>query len=258
MGTLCVGAATAAEEIKIAGTGAALGTMRQLAGTFSKQNPDVKVTVLPSIGSGGGIKAAAKGAIAIAVSSRPLKEDERGLGLVESEYARTPFVFVVSTRSRLTAITTANVADLYAGRTQTWSDGSRIRVVLRPVGDGDSDQMKIMTPGMAEALTQAEQVPGIAFAMTDQDAANDLERIPGAFGSIAFAVIKSENRSLRPLELDGVAATVQNAAGGSYPHYKRLYLVTQAKPPAAAQRFVAFLHSPRGVEILARNGNWTP
>lgn len=255
---LFAGEATAAEEIKIGGTGTALGTMRLLADTFSKQNPDVKVTVLPSLGSGGGIKAAAKRAVDIAVSSRPLKEDERRLGLMESEYARTPFVFAVSTKSKVTAITTGQIADLYAGRTQTWPDGSRIRLVLRPVGEADTDQIKKMAPAIAEALIHAEKIPGTPFALTDQDAASTIERIPGAFGPTTLALIKSEDRSLRALELNGVAATVQNAAGGRYPHYKRLYAVTHAKQAAAVQRFIAFLRSPAGVEILVRNGHWTP
>ncbi len=250
--------ATAAEEIKIGGTGAALGTMRLLGETFSKQNSDVKVTILPSLGSGGGIKAAAKGAVDIAVSSRPLTEDERRLGLMESEYARTPFVFAVSTKSKVTAITTGQIADLYAGRTQTWPDGSRVRFVLRPVVEGDTDQIKKMAPAVAEALIHAEKIPGTPFAVTDQDAANDIERIPGAFGATTLALIKSEDRSLRALELNGVAATVQNAAGGRYPHYKRLYLVTHAKQAAAVQRFIAFVRSPAGLEILVRNGHWTP
>jgi phosphate transport system substrate-binding protein len=74
------GKAAAAVEVKIGGTGNALGTMREVAKAYSKRNPGAKITVLPSLGSGGGIKAAADGAIDIAVSSRPLKDDETKVG----------------------------------------------------------------------------------------------------------------------------------------------------------------------------------
>jgi phosphate transport system substrate-binding protein len=253
-----VRAAPAAEEIRIGGTGNALGTMRLLGEAFARQNPGATVTVLPSLGSGGGIKAAANGAVQIAVTSRPLKEEERGLGLVESEYARTPFVFAVSANSRVSALTTAEIANLYAGRTQSWPDGSRIRLVLRPAGDSDSEQIRRMSPEIAVALGHAEKIPGTPFAMNDQENANDLERIPGAFGSTTLALIKSEQRSLKALELDGVAVTVQNGTTGRYPHYTRLYLVTQPNQSSGVQRFIAFLRSPDGVAILTRNGNWAP
>src|SRR6185503_5838146 len=125
------GEASAAAEIKIGGTGNALGTMRALGDAYSKRNPGAKVTVLPSLGSGGGIKAVADGAIDIGVSSRPLKEEERQLGLVENEYARTPFVFAVPAKSKVIAISSGQLADLYSGRTEAWPDGNRVRLVLR-------------------------------------------------------------------------------------------------------------------------------
>jgi phosphate transport system substrate-binding protein len=48
------------------------------------------------------------------------------------------------------------IADLYSGRTEAWPDGTRIRLVLRPVGDGDSQQIRKMTPAIGEGLTHAE------------------------------------------------------------------------------------------------------
>jgi phosphate transport system substrate-binding protein len=252
------GQATAADEIKIAGTGAALGTMRQLGEAYSKRHPGAKIAVLPSLGSGGGLQALAKDAIDIAVTSRPMNEEFRKLGLVEREYGRTPFVFAVSTKSKVTAITLGQVADLYAGRTPSWPDGSQVRFVLRPIGDGESEQLRKMSPRMAEALTRAEKIPGTPFAVTDQESADSLERIPGSFGVITLAVIRSEHRSLRALELDGVAPTVENAASGRYPHYKQLSVVTRAEPSAATTRFLAFVRSPDGAAILVRNGHWLP
>ncbi len=249
-------AAPAAEEIRIGGTGSALGTMQLLADAFARRNPDIKVTVLPSLGSSGGIKAAIQGAIDIGVSSRPLKADERGLGAVEVEYGRTPFVFAVSAKSKASEITLTRLADIYAGKIKSWPDGSQIRVVMRPVGDVDTDLIKSLSPAIRQALSEAEKRPGVPFAVTDQDAADDLEKIPGAVGPTTLSVILSEKRSLKALRLDGVEPTPGNAAAGRYPHHKTMFFVTGGKPSAAAQRFIAFARSGAGREVLARSGHW--
>jgi phosphate transport system substrate-binding protein len=70
-------AAAQEQSLKIGGTGTTLGTMRLLGAAFEKANPGVSVTVLSSLGSTGGIKAATAGAIEIGVSARPLSEAER-------------------------------------------------------------------------------------------------------------------------------------------------------------------------------------
>jgi phosphate transport system substrate-binding protein len=249
---------TAAEEFRIGGTGTALGTMQRLAEEFTVTNPDIRVTTVPSLGSGGGIKAVLAGAIGLAVTSRPISESERKLGAVETEYARTPFVFAVSTKSKVTAITSAELADIYAGKRVTWADGGPLRIVLRPAGDVDTEMVKNVSPAIRGALVAAEARPGAQFAVTDQDAANNLEKIPGAIGPSSLALIVSEKRALRALKLDGAEPTPMNAASGAYPYHKRLFLVTGAKRPAAVERFVAFVRSTAGRKILARNGQWIP
>src|SRR5665647_1766445 len=98
------GNSSAAQEIRIGGTGAALGSMQLLGAEFSATNPDIQVTTVPSLGSGGSIKAVLAGAIGLAVTSRAMNESDRKLGAVEMEYARTPFVFAVSTKSKVSAI----------------------------------------------------------------------------------------------------------------------------------------------------------
>ncbi|OGA33924.1 MAG: hypothetical protein A3G80_00255 [Betaproteobacteria bacterium RIFCSPLOWO2_12_FULL_62_13b] len=248
----------AAEEFKLGGSGAALGTMQRLAEEFTAGNPDIRITSVPSLGSGGGIKAVVAGAIGLAVTSRPLNEGERKLGAVEMEYARTPFVFAVSTQSKVTAMTSGELADIYAGRRVTWADGSPVRIVLRPASDVDTEMVRNISPEIRSGLAAAEARPGVRFSVNDQDAANDLERIPGAIGPSSLALIVSERRALRALKLDGREPTPTNAASGAYPYYKRLFLVTGAKRSAAVERFVAFVRSPAGRKILAGNGQWIP
>lgn len=252
------GGAAAAEELKIGGTGAALGGMRLLGEAFAARNPDIKVNVLPSLGSSGSVRAVLQGAIDLAVASRPLNDRERKSGAMEIEYARTPFVFAVSTKTNVTATTLDQVADIYAHKIRKWPDGRNIRIVLRPAGDSDSDQMKSMSPTLKEALLETEKRPGMAFAVTDQDAATGIESIAGAIGPSTLALITSEKRELRALKLDGVEPTVKNLGSGAYRHYKTFYIVTGPKTTATARKFAAFVQSQGGREILSRSGHWVP
>ena len=254
---LCGAAAVAhAQEIKVGGTGAALGTMQLLAQAYARVQPDAKITVLPSMGSGGGIKAVLAGAIQLGVSARPLTEAEAKAGAAAFEYGRTPFVFATASTNKVTGITTQNLVEFYAGKVEQWPDGSRVRLVLRPIGDSDSETIKSMSPAMRDAKSAAEQRKGMVFTVTDQETATSIEKISGALGPSTLALLLSEQRPLKALALDGVAPSVQTMADGSYPLYKDLVLVTGPKTPAAAQAFVAFVRSPAGREILQQTGHW--
>jgi phosphate transport system substrate-binding protein len=248
----------AAAEFRIGGTGAALATIRQLADDFMARNPDIRITTAPNLGSGGGIKAVVSGAIGLAVAARPLDESERKLGAVETEFARTPFVFAVSANSTLSAITTAEIADIYAGKMAVWADGSPVRVVLRLHSDSDTENVKSISAEVRRALMQAEARPGVQISVSDQDAADALERIPGAIGPTSLALILSEKRALRALRLDDKEPTLKNTAAGAYPYYKRFFLVTGPARAEVVDRFIAFVRSPAGRQIIARNGQWTP
>lgn len=256
MSAALAAAAAHAEEIRIGGTGAALGGMQLLAQAFSKLQPDVQIKVLPSMGSGGGLKALMAGAVHVAVSSRPLQEAELRAGLVAQEYARTPFVFAVGSGSPLKSVTTADLVDLYSGKTETWPDGTRVRLVLRPVGDSDSELIKSMSEAMRRAKSAAEERKGLAFTVTDQDTASAIEKTPGGLGPSTLALILSERRALRPLLLDGVEPSVDNIAQGRYRLVKSLMLVTGPTSPPAAQAFAAFARSPAGRQILQSSGHW--
>jgi phosphate transport system substrate-binding protein len=245
-----------AQEIKIGGTGAALGTMQLLGQAYAKTQPDARVTVLPSMGSGGGIKAVLAGAIQIGVSSRPLSEAESKAGAVAVEYGRTPLVFATAASSKVAGITTQNLVDFYAGKVEEWPDGSKLRLVLRPIGDSDSETIKAMSPAMREAKSVAEQRKGMVFTVTDQETASSIEKVSGALGPSTLALMLSEKRTLKALALDGVVPSAQTIANDSYPLVKQLLIVTGAKTSPEAQAFVTFVRSAAGREILQQTGHW--
>lgn len=249
-------AAARADELKIGGTGTGLATMQLLAQAYAKQDAATRITVLPSLGSGGGIKAVLSGVIQVAVSSRPLKDTEVRQGAVGVPYGSTPFVLATAASNPVASLSTKELVDIYAGRIEQWSDGQRIRLVLRPVGDTDSEMIKSISAEMREAKTAAEQRKGMPFAVTDQDAADALEKTSGALGPTTLAQILTEKRRLKALALDGVAPSPETIANGRYGLKKELILVTGPKATPAARQFVAFVRSPTAQEILRQHGYW--
>jgi phosphate transport system substrate-binding protein len=245
-----------AQDIRIGGTGAALGTMQVLADAYAKERPGTTLTVLPSMGSGGGIKAVLAGAIQVAVSARPLSEAEVKAGALETEYGLTPFVFATGAGNAAVGITTQELVDIYAGSREQWADGTRIRLVLRPVGDSDSETIKNISPQMREAKNLAEQRKGMLFTVTDQDAAASLEKAPGSLGPSTLALILSEKRPLKALALNGVVPNAKSLADGSYPLFKRMSLVTGPGAGAETLAFVSFVRSAAGRKVLEQNGHW--
>ena len=248
-------AAPAAAKIRIGGTGGALATMQILADAFKKIPPYATVVIIPSLSSGGGIKAVLAGAIDLGLTSRPLQDAERAQGAIAADYARTPFVFATAAHATVAALSTRELVGIYSGEQKNWPDGRPLRLVLRPDSDSDTAMVKSLSPAMDRAVTAAHAREGLISALTDQANASSLETIPGAIGTSTLAQIISEKRTLQALALNGVTPSLKTLADGSYPYYKTFSIVSTAKTPAPAQQFVAFVRSAAGQQILEQNGH---
>lgn len=244
-----------ADSIKIGGTGSGLGTMKLMAQEFNQRRPDAKLTVTPSLGSTGAIRAVLAGAVDIGVSARRVTAEEESRGASTRAYARTPFVIATGAKNHSRGLTLAQLVQIYSGELTRWPDGGLIRLVVRPDADSDIVLLRAFSTEMNSAITAALARKGLRMADTDQDNAEALEKLSGSLGTTTLTQIVTENRVLRPLALDGVNPTLQSLAAGRYRHFKTLYLVTGRKPSPLAMDFVAFIRSPSGHAVLARSGN---
>ncbi len=246
--------AQAAETLRIGGTGSALGGIQRLADAFMSQHPDIDVIVLPSLGSGGSIKALIADKIEVGVSARALKAEEEDAGLVEREYARTPLVFTTRTDTAADGVTLDQVEGAYRGDLANWPNGSRLRLVMRPASEADTEFLRTLSPAMDKAIDAAIDRDDLFVAINDQDNAKALEDIRGSLGVISVGQMRSENRTLKPLTLDGKAGTIVALRAGTYPYAKHLYAIVGPAPSPAAAAFVAFLFSAEGGRLLTEAG----
>lgn len=246
------------QSVRIGGTGSALGVMQMAAEVFKKTHPEAKFTFVPGLGSGGGRRALLGGAIDIALTAKARSDAEKVRGAVVVLLGRSPLVFATAKSNPAAKLTTDELVAIWAGKTTTWPDGSRLRLILRPERDSDTDVLKSISPAMERAVKQALSREGMKIAVTDDESAEAIQSTPGAMGTAVLALLLAERRSLKPLSINGVAPTTQANANGSYPYYKSFYAVTTSKAAPGSEEFVAFLTSAAGQQVLSQLGIWMP
>ena len=245
-----------ADTLRAGGLGASTQLLPILFASFAGTQPGSGSTieVIPSLGSSGGLRALAEGALDIAVSGRPLNAEELKQGMKAVVSMRSPFVMVTSHRDP-NGLKSSEIAGVFGAPKSVWVDGSPIRVILRPKSDTDTSILGGMFPGMVAALEAARARHDVPVAATDQDNATAAERIAGSLTGSTLTQIKTEQRSLRLVPVDGMAPTVEALENGSYPFSKTIYFILPAKPNPRAEGFMAFLQSPAGRAALREHGN---
>lgn len=252
---LCFLPATAfCGSLKIGGTGASLGPMTHMAQAYMEQFPNDSVVVLPSMGSGGGIKALIAGKIGLSLSGRPLKDKEIKLGLQQFVYAKSPFVIAVSKTNPIDTISESDFESILVGEKQQWPDKTPVRLIMRHKRESDTEFLRSISPSIEKAVEVALLRKGVLIAVTDQETGGLLEKLKGAIAPTTLTQIISENRNSKALTIGSLGPSVQNLQNGSYPFTKTFRLITPKEPSEIAKRFKNFIFSKKGHEILNQNG----
>jgi phosphate transport system substrate-binding protein len=251
-------------KLIITGSGSDIGAMRRMADGFQKKHPNVAIDVLPSIGSTGGIKAVKEGRIDIGLSSRPLTPEERSMGIIEEPYGRTPFTFAVQESNPANGVTLTEIEDIYAGKRRTWPDGTPIRLILRPWRDSFSVYLASINPRLKSASEKAHSIPGVFVGTTDQEAAEQIEKTPGSFGTTCSSLMAVEKRRIKALSVDGAAPILSNIAdgvhvsAGKYPYTMTMSLVYKRdNDKGEVKDFIKFVFSKDGRKLLSECGHVT-
>lgn len=248
-------------KLVIMGAGSSIGPMKQIADGFQRKHPDIAIDLISGIGSMGAIKAVLAGRVDIGLTSRPLTPIERGMDLIATPYGRTPFIFTVQGSNPTDAVTFTEIEHIYAGSRKVWPDGRRVRVVLRPLHADSALFLSGIDLRLKSASEKAYATPGVIIAMTDQEAAEQIEKTPGSFGTTDASLLALEKRKIKALSVDGVFPYLFNIpdgidiSTGKYPYVISMSMVYKKDNDTGAVRdFIAFVFSKNGRKILAACG----
>jgi phosphate transport system substrate-binding protein len=244
-----------AQPLIAAGSGVNLGITRLLAKAFMSDHPQITIEVPGSIGTKGAIAAVADGAITFGLISRPLKDEEKSLGLVARPYARVPIVVGAHPTVADDETTFQDLCDVYRGTKTRWKDGNEIIVQTREPSDSGILVLEKEIPGFKEAYAESRQANRWSVYFTDQDANRALSTTRYAIGISDLGMIATEHLEIKVLRLNGIVPSPENLVSGQYPLSRDLsFLYREESLPEEARAFLDFVRSEEGGNILRSNG----
>jgi phosphate transport system substrate-binding protein len=246
-------AAQASDVVRASGTGMGLGFMHRVQAAMNTAEPSIDLQVLPSLGTPGGLRALADGAIEIAMTGRALTTEERAAGIVERACLVTPLVFVTS-RAKPEDLSLARLPEVISATAPVWPDGSALRAILRVRSGTENTYLAASVPGVAEAFTAAYLMPGVLITRTDQDNADLAQHTVGSLAYMTLLQLASENLELRALSIDGVTPSAQTLEDGRYPLALRMCLATLSQPSRATRDVIGFVNSSAGHALMRELG----
>ena len=238
----------AAEEITIVGTGSGVAILGAIGEAFSQANPDVKIILPESIGTGGGIKAVGRDEFLLGRVARELQEKEQPYGLTYVAYAKSPVVFFVNKSVSVTNLTAQQVLDIYSGTVTNWKEvggnDANIRVVQRQEGDSSLDVLLAAFPGFKELVVTEKAKTTFSDPETEDTVLNTENVI--AYGS--YSNVKALD--VTTLTIDG-----KHPTDADYPYVGTLGLVyKEANHTGSIKKFVEFATSDAAHEVITSAG----
>lgn len=237
-------------KLDIAGGTAHIPVMEEAAKRIMKAWPDVRITIAAG-GSGAGARKVAEGLVDIGNTGRPLSDEEKaaGGGLESFPFAIDGVAVTVHPDNPVTGLTAAQARDIFAGTTTNWNQiGGKEAAINLFTRDEASGTREVFWKVLLEKGPIADQANVVASNGAMKVA---LSKDPNAIGYVSMGHV---DQTVKAIELDGVAATRENARSGAYPVVRRLFMNTRGKPSELAQAFIDYICSAEGAAICEDNG----
>jgi phosphate transport system substrate-binding protein len=226
----------------------------------------LNITVATQGGSAGGISQLGSGQIDIAMSSKPLADGDRSAH-PDADFVLTQIgadaVGVIVTKEVADAgvknLTAAQVRGLFEGKIANWSEvgGPDLEVFVydKEPGRGTREVLDKYLYGDKKAPPPPKS-DNFSIVGGNLETRNKLKSTPGAVAPLSTGFIEGHN-DLAVVTLDGIAPTPENIASGKYPMARPLYLITDGEPEGESKKFIDYILSAKGQEILPRHGYLT-
>jgi phosphate transport system substrate-binding protein len=251
---LMSGVAFAGSSIVIKGSTTVLPIAQGTLEAFMKKNPQVQMS-LSGGGSGEGIKALIDKTADIATSSREIKKEEvelaktKGINPVANVVANDAIVPVVHPKNKVKNLSIDQLSQIYQGKITNWKevggDDLKIVIISRDSSSGTFESWDHFVMKKAKVSPRAQMLASNGAIVT---------AIAKNRYAISYLGIGYVNKSVKPLQVNGVTASVASALSREYPLSRELYMYTDGEAKGDVAKYIGFVKSPEGQKIVVKEG----
>jgi phosphate transport system substrate-binding protein len=241
--------------LRVVGTGAMNPLVAQLAAAHNARKPALAVVVEPAVGSGGGVRAAADGAVDLGMVSRPLRAEEQRWGLVVTPVALDAVVVAAHRAFQPDRVTREELLDLYRGGVEVLADGTPVTVFLREREESANAALGAWVPGFLGVMDELYGSRRWRVLYHEDSLAESIAITRGSLGVLSLGAVVASGGSLKPLAVDGVTPSVAALASNTWGAVRELALVSRPDRVGRAAAFLAFMESQDGRKVTESCGH---
>lgn len=224
----------------------------------------MKITVDTQGGSAGGIAQLANNQIDIAMSSKPVSDAEKRrfskVNFVATEIGQDAVGIVIRRNvydAGVTSLSRKEAQLLFEGKVTNWSElgGPNIPVYVydKEPGRGTREVLDKFLYGGDASAPPAPSGKRYSIVGGNEETRAKAASTPGAITplSVPFA---EKHPALAVVAVDDIKPTSENVRTAKYPLARPLYLITNGQPQGEARRFVDFVLSAQGQQLVSKHG----
>ena len=248
------GTAQAGSSIVIKGSTTVLPVAQATLEAFMKKNPGVQIS-LSGGGSGEGIKALIDKTADVATSSREIKDNEtelartKGVNPAAHVVAYDAIIPVVHPKNKVSNLSIDQLSQIYQGKITNWKevggDDLKIVVISRDSSSGTYESWDHFVMKKAKVTPRAQMLASNGALVT---------AVSKNKYAIAYLGMGYVNKTVKALQVNGITANSRTALSREYPMSRELYMYTNGEPQGDIARYIAFVKSPEGQKIVAKEG----
>lgn len=223
----------------------------------------LRITVDAQGGSAGGIAQLAQGQVEIAMSSKPVGEEDRraapGVDFVSTQIGADAVGIVVRKEiydGGVKSLDREQLRALFEGRVRSWKElgGPDVEVFVydKEPGRGTREVIDKYLYGQEKAPPPPRS-GNFAIVGGNEEGRAKVLSTPGAVTPLSTAFIVGYP-GLAAVAVDGVVPAPARIADQTYPMFRPLFLITNGPPMGTAKTFVDYVTGADGQELVRRNG----
>jgi phosphate transport system substrate-binding protein len=235
--------------LKVSGGTAHIPVMKEAAQKIMMVNPEIQISIAGG-GSGVGIKQVGEGLVDIGNSGRKATDEEiERYQLKLHMWAIDGVAPVVNPQNKVKAVSKDQLMDIFAGKLNNWKllggEDRKINIYTRDEASGTRAVF------WKKGLDKGQITPGAHVVVSNGAMKSAIAQDPYGIGYVSVGHI---DETVVAVALDGVVPTIQTVQDGTYKVARGLYSNTKGEATGLTKKFIDFLYTPEGKQIIEKRG----